>query len=105
MKYYRLTVKGDVNDADYVTEISKIDINTLDVIKKAIPFLEEKRYDMNWDMNEGIEHVIKEYNGKLTEDEIYILEDVFPYSLDGNMNVHTIDSIEVSLWTESEILM
>jgi hypothetical protein len=104
MKYYLLVVKGDVNDADEVTEIIKVDINVLTLVKKMIPVLEKKRYEQNWNVDLGTDHIIEMYDGVISEDDIYTLEDVFPYSF-GDMLVHTITSIEVYPYTEPEKLM
>jgi len=102
MNYYRLTIVGDTNDADYVTEISKISEETLDdVIKPVVSVLKKNSY--NWDLSD---HVIEKYPselyaGILTQQQIYDFSEFCPYGEDG---IHTIESVKITPFADEQIL-
>jgi hypothetical protein len=102
MNYFRLTIVGDTNDADYVTEVSKISEETLEnVIKPIVSVLQKNTF--NWNISEYIEEKlpIELYAGLLTQAQIDDFSEFCPYGEDG---IHTITSINITPFVREHIL-
>jgi len=102
-KFYRLTIVADSNDADYVTQISKI--KGSDFIEWVDPVIEKIRncterynwYEM-WDGNKTL-HPKDMYN--LTEEQYEWMCDYVP-TIEGG--THSIVTGKISEWVEEENL-
>ena len=100
MNYYRLKIVGDVNDADYVTEISKISEKTLeDVIKPVVSVLRKNSY--NWDLSGNEKKPADLYADLLTQEQIDNFSEFCPY---GEYGIHTIESIKITPFVDEQVL-
>lgn len=95
--FYKLIVRGDTNDADYIEESNNIKEEDIDKIKKIIKVIKEytdkKKYVHNWPDTEYDNDTVEDiYKNKLSEEEIDFMRDFIPY---GEMGIHTIKEIRL----------
>ena len=94
-----IIIKGDTNDADYTTAISKITNEQLAEIQPVIDAIIAKKkthpWEHNWPIYEYADESPKDLYPQLTEDQIAIFEEGFVPS-----GIHSIDSIKV--WQVAE---
>ncbi len=113
---YRLVIVGDTNDADYVTEISKIDQETLDnIIRPVAKLIKNCTEHYNWNDSEYQERyprALKSYNfdekphkllfGDFDQDTLQHFSEYCPCFEGG---IHSIESITITPWVEEENLL
>lgn len=94
-----LKIVADTNDADYVTEETKIEDwveANLDTILKVgrgvLKYGRENRYKHNWDDMDHSAAYLDTYEGVFSEEELGIFSEVCPF---GQYGIHTIESIEI----------
>ena len=84
-------VKGDMNDADYISEETKLNEADLDLIRKVSKALAENEY--LWPTSEWDDESVSEvYDGVLTNQEISTFSKYVPY---GEGGIRSIESIEI----------
>ena|SRR6185312_9071057 len=103
MKY--IILEADVNDADFITEVTMIDdqgISKLkEIIQKLLPYRSKVRYDKGIEYRNGDfadEGNTSEFyinNGILTQEEVNFLEELLPYGDDNCPGIHTISKVQV----------
>lgn len=108
MKQYSITIKADTNDADYITETSKISEEDLNALRPLITAI--KNFKPYGDFNHNFP--ANEYTnlGEKTVEELYpdhldaleIFDGCRPY---GEYGIHTIKSVTVTPHVEQEKLL
>lgn len=96
MKQYEVKIVADTNDGDYITEISKINEEKIQLLHKVVNIIKTKftNNHSNWENSEygNYDNDPKQvYKNDLTEDEIEWFDNLLPY---GEIGIHTIVSIE-----------
>lgn len=99
MIYYNLVVKADMNDADYITKITKISSEELEKFRPIFKAIKEYSGDYNWPTFDHHRNPTKTYKGKVSEELIEEFEEegYIPY---GENGVHTIVSVELFPFVE-----
>jgi len=99
--YYRLTIVGDTNDADYVTSVSKISDEDLEDVVKPVVDVLKKRH--NWNLNEycSSPEPAELYAGLLTQEQIEIFNELCPQ---GEHRIHSITSVSVTHYVDEHVL-
>lgn len=92
MIYYNLVIKADQNDCDYITEISKIDSETLEGFRPLFKAIKECKGEYNWPTFKSFRNIFNMYKDKVSE---RLIEEFSEYVPNGDDGVHTIESIEV----------
>jgi hypothetical protein len=95
-----IKVKGDTNDADYITlfeKVSHMDLKLVNKVANAIATVNEAHpYENNWPNSEYSRGSLDDLYikpGLLTEDEVDIFnENYVPWGMGG---VHSIESIQI----------
>lgn len=104
-KYYLLIVSADTNDADYVTQETKVTVKDLEFVKKVVKVIKKKGYKYqsayHWGFGEACDaenDPKKLYIPELTEHEIEVFEDKYvPPGHDyGVHSLHSITLLEVA---------
>jgi hypothetical protein len=109
----KVIIKGDTNDADYVTSENELDDLTEAMVRRVAAaiklFGEEmkakgRKYGVaNWPTSEYADGSPKQlYEGKLDEDDIEWFDDMAPH---GEQGIHTVESIRIVVITEDEDLL
>lgn len=95
---YNIIVKADTNDADYVTKITKIKEETLELFRPLFKAIKEYKGDYNWPTRYGLgTKPEKLYKDVVSENVLDNFSFYVPYGEDG---VHTIESIELFPYVE-----
>ena len=91
-KKFRIIIKADSNDADYITGDNSINERELEVVKRVSSKLITNGH--NWVTSEysSEENPFKLYKDVLSKEDIEIFDDLVPY---GEFGIHTILKIEV----------
>jgi hypothetical protein len=104
MEYLRLIIVVDENDADYLTEVTKI--SREDYEKNIVPVigvLESSKESLsnNWDLAEDRDFPHWAYKGLLTEEQIYSFERFLPNS---EIGIRNIEKISILPYEEEEVV-
>ena len=89
---YKVLVKADVNDGDYIEEMNDIDEGDIPLLKKIISLLKTNQWGRhNWETSDYCDCPPSEmYEGILSEDEIEFFNGLVPR---GEFGIHTVESI------------
>ena len=107
IKNYYAAFKCDINDADFITELTELDENELKTLKHIISKLLPYRSTLRWD--KGIPYQTHDMvdrrdakNGEyyiqqhvLNQEQVDFLEDCLPYGDENYPGIHTISSITI----------
>lgn len=90
-----IIIEGDYNDADYVSEKTKIDDETIEQLRPIIEVV--KLHDGSWGTSEYADSKPEdEYENELTKEQIEFLNKYVPRCGDDDgYGIHTIESIEI----------
>jgi len=95
-----IVIQGDYNDADYVYQVSILDLNDqwdvelLNLLPKISEAIKNCKHRHNWPSSEYCNKSFDElYSGILTEDEIGLFDEYCPGT--GDSQIHSIVSIDV----------
>ena len=104
MKYFQIEIEVDTNDADYITNVSKISEDHLNKLRPLLKEIKERKDGYNFQIGEyADEDSAKYYGGTPEKDEaVEIFLDFAPY---GEHGFHTVESVEVTPWVEKEKLI
>ena len=96
MKEFNLKIVADYNDADYLTEVTNIDQETLDMVNKVVPTIKSRKGHNAEDLYEFLE---EEFDCEIAD----WFTDLCPY--EEYKGIHTIISITVCPATEETVLL
>ena len=89
---FLISVKGDTNDGDYVTQETETDIDGLDLVKRIAAAISSTKERHNWNLSEWKSYDEEDpfdlYKGILSFDDIDLFNDTFVPHPDGG--IHTI---------------
>lgn len=106
-----LIIKGDTNDADYITETTKLSdaayAKYLPLIKKVAQAIKNRSHlhENNWPNSQYSHKTFEDLyidNNILTEEEIETFDQFVPHELEG---VHSIRSIRILKYVEDKELL
>jgi len=100
---YLLIVEGDMNDADYKSEVVTVDKDDLELVRKVAKAISETNHHYNWPCYDGGDDRRLIYKGILTPDEIEGFDEIV--YLGGDYGIHSINSITLLHTTKSEELI
>ena len=104
MKYFRLTIVADTNDADYIREDSKVSEEELEEVIMPVLRVLRKEHHNFFEMwySQPVEATpFDMYEGKLTREQINYFREYCP-SIEGGF--HTITKVTISPWQPSKTL-
>lgn len=104
----KILIKGDTNDADYVTSVSSIDQETLDLIRPIAEAIKECKLEYNWESDHyrspKLEDLYPQFVESWKETSSGIKYPVFTKGFEwfrelcpsgGDMGIHSIESVTV----------
>lgn len=88
-----LVIKGDYNDADYVTSEHDVDNQIMEMLSRVIPAIKKQseKDSHTWDISDNSECRPEDMYPELSEDDIELMNELIPYGPNGG--IHTIKSI------------
>ncbi len=108
MSKYLLIIKGDTNDADYVTEESELTLAELEELKPVIERIKERlrlekkdwnKYSTNWgtsdycDKDESPEALYVD-TGLLTQEQVWQFADYVPYGIHSIVSIRLLEVVQ-----------
>jgi hypothetical protein len=89
---YLIVIKGDTNDADYISETNTIDSEYLEDIKPVIAAIKAHKGQHNWPTHDYVNESPQDLYPQLTEQQISYFRDLAPR---GENGIHSIESVHV----------
>ncbi len=87
MENYTLVIEGDENDADFMTQLTNIDSEKLELVKKVVEAIKANPDKHNW------ENAWEDYKDKLTKEEYEAFNEMVPWT---EFGIHTITAIKIT---------
>lgn len=95
MKKFQVSIRGDTNDADYITETSFMNEDELICLRKVADAINKCSESHNWiTFDDDARYPLPRelYANILTQDDIEWFGDLLPY---GERGIHSVDRIEI----------